>query len=156
MSDTAFPSHASAPGTGPREEGAVTPRYRPIQRFWPYVDLPEEPTDEEVAAIDPALRAELFGGETRPFSVSLSFPRFDGDEYETAVGLAKKSAEYQELGSGEAFRHRARYYADDVAGLHDLWVVVGSHRDVDVLIDDRPVPYARTLWLPLCWFLLFR
>jgi hypothetical protein len=25
-----------------------------------------------------------------------------------------------------------------------------------VLIDDRPVPYARTLWLPLFWFLLFR
>jgi hypothetical protein len=25
-----------------------------------------------------------------------------------------------------------------------------------VLIDDRPVPYARELWLPLVWFLLPR
>jgi hypothetical protein len=24
------------------------------------------------------------------------------------------------------------------------------------LIDDRPVPYARELWLPLVWFLLPR
>jgi hypothetical protein len=23
-----------------------------------------------------------------------------------------------------------------------------------VLIDDRPVPYARELWLPLIWFLI--
>jgi hypothetical protein len=23
-----------------------------------------------------------------------------------------------------------------------------------VLIDDRPVPYARELWLPLLWFLI--
>ena len=26
----------------------------------------------------------------------------------------------------------------------------------DVLIDDRPVPYARELWLPLIWFLIPR
>ena len=25
-----------------------------------------------------------------------------------------------------------------------------------VLIDDRPVPYARELWLPLVWFLIPR
>jgi hypothetical protein len=25
---------------------------------------------------------------------------------------------------------------------------------VEVLIDDRPVPYARELWLPLFWFLI--
>jgi hypothetical protein len=24
----------------------------------------------------------------------------------------------------------------------------------DVLIDDRPVPYTRELWLPLMWFLI--
>lgn len=152
MSDTPVTPHAADAGADQSE----APRYRPIQRFWPYVDLPEEPTDEEVAAIDPALRAELFGADTRPFSVSISFPRFEGDGYETAVALAKKAAEYQELGRGEEFRHRARYYANDVAGLHALWVAVGARRGVDVLIDDRPLPYARTLWLPLCWFLLFK
>ena len=26
--------------------------------------------------------------------------------------------------------------------------------ETEVLIDDRPVPYARELWLPLVWFLI--
>jgi hypothetical protein len=149
---------SSTPAPAPGTDGAAgeTPKYRPIQRFWPYVDVPEEPTDDEIAAIDPALRAELFGEETRPFSITIVFPRSEGDEYEKAVTLAKRSSEYQEIGRGESFRHRARFYARDVAGLRDLWAVVGGGHEVDVLIDDRPVPYARTLWLPLAWFLLFR
>jgi hypothetical protein len=146
-----------SPASGPGADAAAeAPAYRPIQRFWPYVDVPEEPTDEEVAAIDPALRAELFGEETRPFSITIVFPRSEGDDYAKAVSLARQSSEYQELGQGDDFRHRARYYARDVIGLRDLWAVLGGGHEVEVLIDDRPVPYARTLWLPLAWFLLFR
>jgi hypothetical protein len=33
---------------------------------------------------------------------------------------------------------------------------VGRSHETEVLIDDRPLPYARELWLPLAWFLLFR
>jgi hypothetical protein len=149
-------SASPAPDRGAATDAPEAPKYRPIQRFWPYVDLPEEPTDEEVAAIDPALRAELFGNESRPFSITIVFPRFEGDEYEEAVSLARKASEYRELGRGEGFRHRASFFASDVAGLRDLWAVIGARHEVDVLIDDRPVPYARTLWLPLAWFLLFR
>jgi hypothetical protein len=32
--------------------------------------------------------------------------------------------------------------------------LVGPQPTCDVLIDDRPIPYARDLWLPLVWFLL--
>jgi hypothetical protein len=152
MIDRPSPSPASRPAGGTEE----TPKYRPIQRFWPYVDVPEEPTDEEVAAIDPELRAELFGPESRPFSITIVFPRSEGEPYEKAVALARRASEYQELGRGGELRHYARYFARDIAGLRDLWMVVGSGHDVDVLIDDRPVPFARTLWLPLAWFLLFR
>jgi hypothetical protein len=152
------PSSSSVfPRAGDADAGAgETPKYRPIQRFWPYVDVPEEPTDEEVAAIDPELRAELFGAETRPFSITIAFPRSEGESYDKAVAMARRASEYQELGRGDEFRHHARFFARDVAGLRDLWAVVGSQHDVDVLIDDRPVPFARTLWLPLAWFLLFR
>ena len=34
--------------------------------------------------------------------------------------------------------------------------VVGRLDATEVLIDDRPVPYARELWLPLIWFLIPR
>ncbi len=128
--------------------------YRPVERFWPYVDLPEQPTPEELAALNPELAEALFGTPARPFSVSIEFPRFDGDDYGVAIEMARASAEYREIGSGEALRHRARYYPQDAVRLRDLFNLVGRFDATEVLIDDRPVPYARELWLPLLWFLI--
>ena len=130
------------------------PDYRPVERFWPYVDLSEQPTDEELANLNPELAEALFGRPPLPFSVSLEFPVFDGPQYVRAVELAKASAEYRELGRGPALRHRARFYPHDAAKLRDLFEIVGRFDACEVLIDDRPVPYARELWLPLVWFLI--
>jgi hypothetical protein len=130
------------------------PDYRPLERFWPYVDLPEQPSDEEIARLDPALAEVLFGTARRPFSVSLEFPRFDGPSYARAVDLARQSAEYLELGTGDRFRHRARFYSGDALQLRTLFELVGPVPGCEVLIDDRPVPNARELWLPLMWFLI--
>ena len=44
----------------------------------------------------------------------------------------------------------------DVARLRDLFVIAGRYPGCEVLVDDRPVPFARELWLPLTWFLLPR
>lgn len=128
--------------------------YRPIERFWPYVDLPEQPTDEELAQIDPELAEALFGRPRVPFSITLVFPRFEGPDYARAVELAKASAEHLESGSGPAFRHRARFFPQDALRLRDLFDIVGRMDSCEVLVDDRPVPYARELWLPLIWFLI--
>ena len=130
------------------------PDYRPVERFWPYVDLPEQPTDEELANLNPELAEALFGRPPLPFSVSLEFPRFDGPDYERAVALARASSEYRELGNGPALRHRARFYPQEAVKLRDLFEIVGRFDACEVLVDDRPVPYARELWLPLIWFLI--
>jgi hypothetical protein len=130
------------------------PDYRPVERFWPYVDLPEQPTDEELASLNPELAEALFGTPRLPFSVTLDFPRFDGPGYPGAVDMARRAAEYRETGSGQTLRHRARFYPDNALALRDLFDVVGRLDACDVLIDDRPVPYARELWLPLFWFLI--
>ena len=130
------------------------PDYRPVERFWPYVDLPEQPGEEELAALDPELAEALFGRARLPFSVSLEFPRFDGPEYARALELARASAEYREIGGAAHLRHRARFYPQDALKLRDLFDIVGRYDATDVLIDDRPVPYARELWLPLVWFLI--
>lgn len=132
------------------------PDYRPQERFWPYVELSEQPTTEELAALDPDLRAALYGPADIPFSFTIVFPRFDGPDYEAALVLAKASAEYREVGSGEQFRVRARFYPADAAQMRDLFAIAGSHPGCEVLVDDRPVPFARELWLPLTWFLLPR
>jgi hypothetical protein len=130
------------------------PEYRPIERFWPYANLPEQPSDEELAALNPELAEALFGTPPRPFSVSLEFSPFEGGEYERALAMARASPEYLEYGTGPARRHRARFYPDAAARLRELFELVGRFDSTDVLIDDRPVPYARELWLPLLWLLI--
>jgi len=130
------------------------PEYKPVERFWPYVDLPEQPTPEELASLQPELAEALFGAPKRPFSVSLEFSPFDGPHYERALQMARASAEYREIGTGESLRHRARFYPDAALKLRNLFEVVGSFDSTDVLIDDKPVPYARELWLPLVWMLI--
>ena len=128
--------------------------HRPLERYWPYVEKPEEPTAEELAALDPDLHATLVGARDLPFSITLVFPPFDGPNYERAVEKARASAEYRDTGEGAERRHRARFFSDDVPRLKDLFELVGPVPGVDVLIDDRPVPYSRELWLPLLWFQL--
>ena len=132
------------------------PRYRPTERFWPYADLPEQPTDDELAAIDPDLYEALFGVRPRPFSITLVFPPLDLPDFERALALARGSAEFREIGSGAGRRYRARFWSSDAPRLRDLFQIVGPSDATEVLIDDRPVPYARELWLPLVWFLLPR
>jgi hypothetical protein len=133
-----------------------TPKYRPLERFWPYADLPEQPTDEELAALDPDLHEALFGASPRPFSITLVFPPLDVPEFDRALDLARASAEFRTTGSGDRLRYRARFWSSDAAKLRDLFQIVGPSDATEVLIDDRPVPYARELWLPLVWFLIPR
>jgi hypothetical protein len=142
---------AADPNAPPR---VPVPDYRPVERFWPYVDLPEQPSAEELAALDPELSEALFGTPKLPFSVTLEFPIFAGPDYARAVEMARRSAEHRTIGEGDRLRHRARFYPKDAVSLRDLFDIVGRFDATDVLIDDRPVPYARELWLPLIWFLI--
>ena len=142
---------AADPNEPPR---VPVPDYRPVERFWPYVDLPEQPTDDELARLDPALAEALFGTPRRPFSVSLEFPAFDGPDFERALAMAQASAELLEIGAAPQRRYRARFYPTDALALRNLFEIVGRFDATEVLIDDRPVPYARELWLPLLWFLI--
>ncbi len=120
---------------------------------WPYPNLPEEPSEEELAALDPDVR-ELVTGKRLPFSITLVFPPFDGPDYERALEMARASAEYRETGTGAARRHRARFWARDASRLRRLWDIVGRLDQTEVLVDDRAVPYGRELWLPLVWLMI--
>ena len=132
------------------------PTRRPLERFWPYVELTEEPTSDELATLDPDLHAALFGPRDLPFSLTLVFPDFAGDDFAAAIARAEAAPEYRAVGTGAARRHRVRFFSADVAALRELYALVGHLPESDVLIDDRPVPYARELWLPLLWFQLLR
>ena len=126
------------------------------ERFWPYGDLSEQPTEEELITLESDLRAGFFQDGEETLSVTLVFPVFKGADYEEAVTRAKASAEYREVGTGETLRHRARFFPGEVFKLRDLYDLISRNITCEVLINDRPVPYARDLWLPLIWFLTFR
>jgi hypothetical protein len=147
-------------GTGPQPaevQGDAEPAFRPRDQFWPYADLEEEPSDEELAKLDPDLQAALLENlPDRPFSCTLVFGPFDGPGYAAAVALARSSPDYLETGQGDGLRHRARFTPAQVSALRNLWQLVAGLDSTEVLIDDRPVPYARELWLPLLWYLLPR
>jgi len=70
------------------------------------------------------------------------------------IALARASREYREVTFGGRTRHRARFLPQDAVALRDLFDLVGGYDTTEVLVDDRPVPYARELWLPLIWFLI--
>ena len=96
------------------------PKHRPLERFWPYAELPEQPTDEELAALDPDLHEALFGARPRPFSITLVFPPLDTPAFSTALELARASAEFRETGTGGARRYRARFWPSDAARLANV------------------------------------
>lgn len=132
-----------------------SPEYRPLERFWPYAELSESPSEQELALLHPELRAVLFGEPTLPFSISLVFPAFEGEGYAEAVQRAKASDEYAEFTSEGKTFHRARFFPSTrPTDLRDLYERVGGVPGSEVLVDDRPVPYARELWLPLVWMLI--
>ena len=131
------------------------PAYRPLERFWPYAELPEQPTDEELTALHPELRQAVFGAPPLPFSISVAFPQFDGPNYTRAVEMARASDEYLETQARGEVWHRARFFPGErPLQLRDLYELVASVDGAEVLIDDQPMPYARELWLPLVWFLI--
>ena len=151
---------SSRASTGPQPPDVPSdpePKFRPRDQFWPYADLEEEPSDEELAKLDPDLQAALLENPpASPFSCTLVFAPFDGPGYAAALALARSSSEYLETGKGDGLRHRARFTPGEVLALRDLWQLVGGLHSSEVLIDDKPVPYARELWLPLLWYLLPR
>lgn len=135
--------------------GAIeVPAHRPDERFWPYVDVQEQPDEEELVALDPDLRDALYGPSARPFSLTLVFSEFGGADFHRALELARASAEYRVTTAEGQPRHRARFVPTQAAALRDLFEIVGRVEGTEVLIDDKPVPYARELWLPLFWFLV--
>lgn len=131
------------------------PTHQPLERFWPYAELSEQPADEELAAIHPELQRALFGAAARPFSITLVFPAFTGAGFTRALDLARASDEFQEVRINEAARYRARFFPGEAPlKVRDLYELIADVPDVEVLIDDRPLPYARELWLPLVWCLI--
>ena len=103
--------------------------HAPAGAFWPYVENPEEPTAEELAALDPDLHAALFGPRDLPFSITLVFGPFDGDDYARAVRWRRPRRSTAKSATGDELRHRARFFPGDALRMRDLFELVGAAAD---------------------------
>ena len=91
------------------------PAYQPLERFWPYADLAEQPSDEELAELHPELREALFGAaQSAVFDLARCFRNSTGDAYERAVALAEGVRRVLDVGVRADGRwHRARFFTGD-------------------------------------------
>ena len=106
--------------------------------------------EEDISHLSDEMAAVLYPGRRkRPFRMGLAFDAFEGPDYPRAVALARASAVYRETGEGERIRHHAAFGAGEAASFRDLYDVVGTRPGTDVLVDEKKVPYARELWIPL-------
>ena len=130
------------------------PDYRPLERFWPYVELSEQPTDEELASLDP----ELVGSALRYAAAAVL--RVVAVSDVRRAGLCPRAGARPRVSRVSRDRQRGGLAASrallsaDALRLRTLFEIVGRLDACEVLIDDRPLPYARELWLPLMWFLI--
>lgn len=91
------------------------------------------------------------GRRPRPFRIGVVFDAFSGENYERALGLAKRSPVYKETRRGDVVTHHAAFEAKQARILRELYEIVGPIAGSEVTVDGRKVPYARELWLPLFW-----
>ena len=131
---------------------------RPLERFWPYVEKPEEPTAEELAALDPDLHAALFGPRDLPFSITRRVRsvrrarlRARGGDGEGVGGISRGGRGRPTSGIARDSSRATRC----ACATCTRWSAAQPHVR---RADRRPArcPYARDLWLPLVWFLLLR
>lgn len=108
--------------------------------------------EEDISHLSDEMADILYPGRRpRPFRMGVVFGPFEGPEYERAVAAARTSPVYRSEGEGRWLRHRAEFGTESAARLRDLFDLVGARPGTDVLVDGKPVPYAREIWLPLFW-----
>lgn len=112
--------------------------------------IPREETD--ISHLSDELADLLYPGRRpRPFRIALRFSEFEGEGYERAVALARRSPAYHEEADRLGTVHQAAFEAGEARALRDLFELVRGRPGTEVLVDGKKVPYAHELWLPLFW-----
>jgi len=89
------------------------------------------------------------GRRRRPFRMGIVFDAFEEGSYGNALELARRSPVYKETVESGRKRHHAAFGSEAAAAFRDLFDLVGHRPGTDVLVDEKKVPYAREIWMPL-------
>jgi hypothetical protein len=106
--------------------------------------------EEDISHLSDEMADILYPGRRqRPFRMGLAFDAFSGADYERALALAQRSPVYRESEESGRRRHHAGFGSEAAATFRDLFEIVGRRAGTDVLVDNKRVPYAREIWMPL-------
>jgi hypothetical protein len=106
--------------------------------------------EEDISHLSDEMADILYPGRRRrPFRMGIEFDAFEDASYARAVELAQRSPAYKETADSGRRRHRAAFGADAAAIFRELFSIVGQRPGTDVLVDNKKVPYAREIWMPL-------
>ncbi len=88
------------------------------------------------------------------FTITIIFGYSKKKIYHHAVELAKQAPSYHTEGEGRWLRHFATYDPPSATKLFELTTLLDESINFEVLVQDKPFPYARDLWMPLMWIFL--
>jgi hypothetical protein len=113
--------------------------------------------EEDISHLSDEMADILYPGRRkRPFRMGLVFDAFEEASYPRALELARRSPVYKEVQEGSRARHHAAFDAGAAEVFRDLFQLVGHRPGTEVLVDNKKVPYARELWMPLYFIHLSR
>jgi len=108
------------------------------------------PEETDISHLSDEMADVLYPGRRpRPFRLGVVFDEFAGPDFPRALAIARRSPVYREVTEGQRRRHHAAFDAAAAVDFRDLFHIVGKNASTDVLVDNKKVPYARELWIPL-------
>ena len=97
---------------------------------------------------------------TEPFRVTVLYPELDRDAARAAERLEAAAVEHTTIkgrdAAGRGPLRRTTFSLAQVEEFHELYHLIERSigaAALELLVNDRPLPLARELWLPLIWAL---
>ena len=88
----------------------------------------------------------------RDFKITIKFQKHLSPNYEQALELATKNKYFLEEGTRESYKVYASFYPEDTKALHQLFSLVHQHKNTEIFLNNKRIPYIQDLWLFLMWF----
>jgi hypothetical protein len=87
-------------------------------------------------------------------AVQFGVPKDKEDEWREAISFASAHNRYTSTKVGRLMKHRIEFSTDQVWEIFQMYQMLEKSPHLEIFIDNRKLPYAATLWLPLLWFYL--
>jgi hypothetical protein len=90
----------------------------------------------------------------KDLKITLVFENNNDKNFEEILTIAKKANFFSQQQMEFGTQYYASFLPEQANDLFDLYSKIEENHRLKILINGKIRPYARTLWLPLLWFLM--